>query len=263
MPNRSAPAAGASLPDEAQWASRCGAVLETLRSTQPRIHALTNPVAQLLTANGLLALGAIPTLTTHPDEVADFAASSASVLLNLGMLDEARFVALPRAAEACARLGRPFVVDPAFADRSPRRRALAEALFATGPTLVKLNADEARAFAGVLPGQAALVITGAVDRLRLGGQSLALANGHPLMQQTTATGCLLGAILAACLAVEQDHLVAAAAGVSMLNVAAETAATAARGPGSFVVALLDALAALTPEQLARQIRFAPVAGENA
>jgi hydroxyethylthiazole kinase len=252
-----APSTGAPLPDPGDWPQRCGAVLARLRNHRPRIHALTSPVAQGLTANGLLALGAVPTLTTHPDEVADFVAHSAATLLNLGMLDAERFAALPRAAEACARLGRPFVMDPAFADRSPRRRALAIELLVTGPTLVKLNPEEAAAFESHLSRAAGLVITGSIDRIRVGAHALALANGHPLLRDMTATGCLLGAILAACLAVEPDPLLAAATGVSVLNIAAEQAAGPANGPGSFAVNLIDALAALTPEDIASRLRLAP------
>lgn len=256
-----APATGVLAHDPAFWAAHCGAVLSRLRQQRPRIHALTNPVAQALTANGLLAIGAVPTLTTHPDEIEDFVAGSAAVLLNLGMLDGERFAALPRAAAASARLGRPFVLDPAFADRSPRRRALALALMAETPTILKLNPAEAEAFAADLPSSSCLVATGPVDRIRLGRQALALANGHPLLQDITAAGCLLGAILAACLAVEPDPVLAAAAGLSVLNIAAEQAAGLARGPGSFAVHLIDSLAALTPEDIAGRMRLAP-AGEK-
>lgn len=260
MQHAPAPVRSADSGHPRDWPVACGAVLTAIRTNRPRIHALTNPVAQLLTANGLLALGAVPTLTTAPEEVADFVAGSAAVLINLGMLDSERFAAVPRAAEACKAQGRPFVVDPAFADRSPRRKQLALSLFALGPTLIKLNADEAKAMAGALPAQSVHVVTGTIDRISAGGQHLALANGHPLLQSTTATGCLLGAILATCLAVEPDSMVAAAAGISILNVAAEQAAARAGGPGSFVVALVDSLAALTPETLAGAIRIAPVEG---
>ncbi len=255
-----APGTGFPDPDPALWATRCGDVLARLRRERPRIHALTNPVAQSLTANGLLALGAIPTLTTHPDEIEDFVASSAAVLLNLGMLDGERFAALPRAARACSRLGRPFVLDPAFADRSPRRRALALALMAESPAILKLNQAEEAAFAADIPPASCLVVTGPVDRIRFSGQVLALANGHPLLQDITAAGCLLGAILAACLAVEPEPVLAAATGLSLLNIAAEQAATLARGPGSFAVHLVDALAALTPADLGAGMRLAPSGG---
>ncbi len=48
---------------------------------------------------------------------------------------------------------------------------------------------------------------------------------------------------------------AAVAATAVLTVAAEDAAELAAGPGSFAVALLDQLHALTPESLARAVRI--------
>jgi len=242
-------------PEDGEIPTRIAATLATLRMRQPRIHAITSPVAQTITANGLLALGAIPSLTINREEIADFVAATDALLLNLGMLDAPRIEALPRAAKAAARLGKPFVVDPVFAERSAPRRALAQALFAEGPRIVKLNPREAEAFAGDLPASAVQVVTGPVDEIRHGARWVRLANGHPLMARVTATGCLLGAVLAACLAVENDPLIAAIAGVSFLNIAAEIAATGAEGPGSFAVRLIDALAALDGDVLHRHLNL--------
>lgn len=236
-------------PEDGEFPPRIAATLAALRMRQPRIHAITSPVAQNLTANGLLALGAIPSLTINAGETGDFIRAADAVLLNLGMLDPARTDVLPIAAECAARLGKPFVVDPVFAERSAPRRALAEALFAEGPGIVKLNPREAEAFAGKLPVSAVQVVTGPVDEIHCGTRMARLSNGHPLLAQVTATGCLLGAILATCLVVEDDPFVAAIAGVSFLNVAAEIAAIGAEGPGSFAVRLIDALAGLDADAL--------------
>ena len=236
-------------------ASRIGTVLSAVRKKKPRIHAITNPVAQNLTANGLLALGATPSLTLHPPELDAFIASADAALLNLGMLDAARFEALPLAVEAARAHAKPFVLDPVFAERSPARRALARAVITTGPAIIKANQNEAAAFAGDFPPGATILITGASDHLRQGRHTLHLANGHPLLAQVTATGCLLGAILAACLAVESDPLAAALAGVSILNIAAELAAGKAQGPGTFAPHLLDALAALTADDIATRLNL--------
>ncbi|OYU49928.1 MAG: hydroxyethylthiazole kinase [Rhizobiales bacterium PAR1] len=229
--------------------------LEALRLRRPRVHAITNPVAQGLTANGLLALGATPSLTLNLLELADFITSSDALLLNLGMLDRDRLEALPLAAKVAATGNRRFVLDPVFADRSENRRALARGVFAFSPTIVKLNASEADAFAPEIPPGSVTVITGPIDRITRGDQTIRLANGHPLMASVTATGCLLGAILAACLAVEEDTFLAAVAGVSLLNIAAEIAAEGAAGPGSFAYRLIDALAALDADTLHHRLNI--------
>ena len=232
-----------------------GATLGALRGSRPRIHAITSPVAQSLTANGLLALGAIPSLTVNLEEIEDFVLSASAVLLNLGMLDADRFEALPAAARLSATHGRRFVVDPVFADRSPRRIALARGLLSANPAIVKLNASEAEAFARDIPPGSVTLVTGAHDHIRLGAREVSLSNGHPMLGQMTATGCLLGAILAACLAVEDDPFLAAIAGVSILNIAAEIAAESAAGPGSFAVRLIDALAALDAGAIQRHLKL--------
>jgi len=71
-----------------------------------------------------------------------------------------------------------------------------------------------------------------------------LPDVDPLMGQVTATGCAGAAIAAACLAVEGDAWLATAAGLLAFAIAGECAAARARGPGTFAVEIVDALAAL-------------------
>ena len=61
------------------------------------------------------------------------------------------------------------------------------------------------------------------------------------MAKVTAMGCAASALVAACLAVEPDAWRATAAALVMIGVAGELAAAKAQGPGSFAVAILDAL----------------------
>jgi hydroxyethylthiazole kinase len=241
------------------WADRIDAIRARLLAASPRIHAITSPVAQNLTANGLLALGAVPSLTVNASEAPTFVAGSGALLLNLGMLDAERMAALPVAAKAAHDAGRPFVLDPVFADRSPSRRGLALDLLAMGPAILKMNASEAGTFLPHCPTRALAVITGETDILRLGTREVRLGNGHALMARVTATGCLLGAILAACLAVEEDAMTAGIAGVSLLNIAAEIAAEGAAGPGSFAVRLVDALAALDATAIRNRLNLEEIA----
>jgi len=242
---------------------RIATTLQAIRARRPRIHAITSPVAQPLTANGLLALGALPSLSVGADEIDDFIRSADGVLLNLGMLDTERHQSLPLAAASATVAKKPFVLDPVFADRSQSRRALAHALLSSAPTLVKLNASEAAAFSQHNPPGTALAVTGPVDEIRHAWRKARLANGHPLMADVTATGCLLGAILAACIAVEADPFYAGIAGVSILNIAAEIAATGAAGPGSFAIRLIDALAALDASAIRQRLKIEAFCDEKA
>lgn len=235
-------------------------VLARLRQNAPRIHCLTNPVAQTFTANVLLALGAVPSMTLSIEEVAGFAASADGLLVNLGMLEPERRAAIPLAVEAARQAGKPIVLDPVFVQRSPSRCALAREISAGGVSLLKSNREEMDVLFPDRDGaqrlakqETALVVTGAEDDIVYSGRQVRLANGSPLLAQVTATGCALGAVLAACLAVEPDPLMAAASGVSIFNIAAELAADRSRGPGSFVPELLDALYLLNEGDLQRHL----------
>ncbi|ADZ69906.1 hydroxyethylthiazole kinase [Polymorphum gilvum] len=235
--------------------------LDRLRARVPRVHCLTNAVAQSFTANVLLALGAIPSMTIAPEEVPAFTAGADALLVNLGTLDDTRRRAIPLALDVAAAAGKPWVLDPVFVDRSPVRCDLARDLLARSPTLLRVNAAELAALTGGREARAAgrvlaarIALTGAVDEVSDGRRSLRLDNGHPLMGKVTATGCAGGAVLAAFLAVEPDPLLAAAAGLAVFGIAGEIAGAQARGPGSFVPAFLDALHALDAEIIAARLR---------
>jgi hydroxyethylthiazole kinase len=243
-------------------AARCEAILMALRAARPRIHAITSPVAQALTANGVAALGAHVSLTVNTEEIQEFIASSDGLLLNLGMLDRDRFEVLPMAAALAREAKKPFVIDPVYADRSPRRRALARSLFAGAPRIVKVNQREAEAFSRDIPPDVTQIITGSVDVVRHGKREARLANGHVLLEPTTATGCLLGAVLAATITTEEDSFVAAIAGVSLLNIAAEIAGEKSSGPGSFAMHLVDSLANLDGEAIHRRLKIAGLRDEG-
>jgi len=66
-------------------------------------------------------------------------------------------------------------------------------------------------------------------------------NGHEMMSRVTGTGCTATVIIGAFLAVCPDPLEAATTGLSYFGLAGEKAAAQAVGPGSFQIALLDAL----------------------
>jgi hydroxyethylthiazole kinase len=93
-------------------------------------------------------------------------------------------------------------------------------------------------------------VTGPVDQVSDGESVLPVANGHELLAAVTGTGCMSSALTGCFLAAKPgEPLAAAAEALAAFGVAAEDAAAQARGPGSFHVALYDALAALDPATL--------------
>ncbi|MGD9766911.1 MAG: hydroxyethylthiazole kinase [Pseudolabrys sp.] len=232
------------------------AVLERVRTRAPRVHCITNTVAQTYTANMLLAAGAVPSMTTAADEVGAFAAGADALLVNLGTLDPERGVAIDRALSALT--GQPWVLDPVFVDRATTRAAFAASLLARRPAVVRLNRAELVTLAAgqdqaafAAQARSIVAVSGATDTITDGARTLSLGNGHLLMAKVTAMGCAGSALLAACLAVEPDRFQAAASALLLFGIAGEAAAQHARGPGSFAIAIIDALAALDRDTVLR------------
>jgi hydroxyethylthiazole kinase len=228
------------------------ALLDRVRARCPRIHCITNAVAQNVTANALLAVACVPSMTLSPEEIGPFVASSQALLVNLGTFDRERREAT-EIAVATARQGNvPWVLDPAFVDRAPPRADFARKLIALSPKAVRLNHVEFSALSGTEPTRETLAayarghktviaLSGETDLVTDGERLTTIANGHPLMAKVTAMGCAASALIAACLAIEPDACRASAAALMMIGVAGELAAAEADGPGSFAVAIIDAL----------------------
>jgi hydroxyethylthiazole kinase len=227
-------------------------VLARIRERAPRVHCITNSVAQQYTANMLLAAGAVPSMTISVEEIGAFVAGADALLVNLGTFDRERKSAVEAALKAAAEKRLPWLLDPVFVDRSPARAQFGRALLAARPSVVRLNHAEFAALSGYKAESAAaarfaqanatiVALTGDVDIVSDGGRRLAIANGDSLMALVTAMGCAGAALVCAALAVETDPWLATVAALAAFGVAGEVAAQAARGPGSFAGAMIDAL----------------------
>lgn len=213
--------------------------LEAVRSERPRVHVLTNFVAMNFSANAMLALGAVPSMTIDEVVVEEFVGSARALVVNLGQIDPWRKVSVPIAIAAANRLRRPWVLDPVKVDRAGKRLSFASMLIDQGPAVVRCNAQEV----GVLGGMDEMVmaVTGPVDRVTDGRRQVEISNGSPLMDRVTAMGCALSAVIGCFLAVEEDRFLATAGAILCFDIAGDVAAERARGPGSFQVEMLDAL----------------------
>ncbi|GAA5162377.1 hydroxyethylthiazole kinase [Ornithinimicrobium tianjinense] len=250
-----------------------GRTWEGVRSRSPLVQCLTNVVATQRTADVLLAAGAAPAMVDNPHEAGAFARVASAVLVNLGTPQDATVEAKRLAVAAAREAGTPWVLDPVAAGGLAWRTEVARELVALGPSVVRGNASEVLGLAGGAGGRGVdatdsaesaleaarelsqrhgcvVALSGPVDHLVLGDEVVRLAHGHPWLTRVTAVGCSLGALVAACCAVAEDSLAAAATATAALTLAAEDAAARSAGPGSFAPALLDELAALTPEALA-------------
>jgi hydroxyethylthiazole kinase len=248
-----------------EFADIAADVLARIKSRAPRVHCITNSVAQAYTANILLAAGAIPSMTISSDEIAAFVAGADALLVNLGTFDAERRTAIDLALGAVGQGGKPWVLDPVFIERSPARAQFAQSLVGRRPTVVRLNHHE---FAALAAGDAAgdaplrfakshntiVALTGVTDVVSDGERSAKVGNGDALMGLVTGMGCAGSALVAAALVVEGDPFLATTAALVALGVAGEVAAEGAYAPGRFASWIIDALFGLDRATLRARTR---------
>jgi hydroxyethylthiazole kinase len=251
---------------------KAGDSLRRLRETKPLIHQITNYVVMNETANATLALGALPVMAHAREEVEEMAAIAGALVLNIGTLSPHWVEAMMIAGRVANERGIPVVLDPVGAGATTYRTETAKRILdELDVTVLRGNAGEVATLVGVdaevrgvesiasggdpaeLARQAGrqlgLVasVTGPVDHVSDGETVVAIANGHPMMAAITGTGCISSALTGCFLAVNREApLAAAVEALVAFGVAGEDAASGAKGPGSFHVALYDELAALDP-----------------
>ena len=255
--------------------------LQAIRQGAPLIHNITNFVAMDVVANCLLALGASPAMVHAEEEVEDFVAIAAALVINIGTLSPPWVAAMAAAAARAGELGKPWVLDPVGCGATPYRTRTAATLADLRPAVIRGNASEILALAGATSGptkgvdsthdsaealaagralarefDTVVAITGAVDHVTDGERVLKVANGDPRMTRVTALGCAASAIVGAFLVVEPDPLAAAASALALFGLAGERAAAGAAGPGSLRVQIVDQLAALDEATVGQGVRIA-------
>jgi hydroxyethylthiazole kinase len=252
-----------------------GATLAQIRERKPLVHQITNYVVMNETANATLAVGALPVMAHAGEEVEEMARLASALVLNIGTLSEHWVEAMLLAAGAANARGIPVVLDPVGAGATEyRTRTARRILDAVDVTVVRGNYGEVATLVGQSaevrgvvsiggdgdPGELAreaarrlgivASVTGPVDHVSDGKRLLRVANGHELLGAVTGTGCMSSAMTGCFLAAKPDEpLEAAAEALAAFGVAAEDAAEAARGPGSFHAALYDGLWNLDPDGL--------------
>lgn len=239
-------------------AASVAAVLARVAAARPRVQCLTNTVAQNLTANMLLAFGAIPSMAIHVDEVAAMADGAGAILINIGTINAESELAIPKLLEAARDRNKPLVFDPVFVELSPLRQHVAREVLRLKDIVVRGNATEMAAIAPAIEAASdhnlTLVTTGKVDRIGGPGGDFSVAHGHPLMTKVTGVGCAAGALIAACCAVESNFSVASAAALTAYGIAGEIAAERCQGPGSFEWELIDAVAGIDEATLRSRMK---------
>lgn len=271
------------MPPSPDLAGAVSSDLEKIRATAPLVLSLTNSVVQPLTANLLLAVGAVPAMLNDAEEAVEMLrGGTGALLVNLGTVTREQGSVMQAAVQEANRLNIPWVLDPVAVGALSLRTRLAEQLKEQTPRIIRGNASEIMALAGysavtkgpestssssdalqaakelALQTGAAILVTGPTDYSTDGHQVIATENGHPMMSRVTGVGCSMGALAAACAAVSPSPLQAAVSTAVLMGIAGELAFEESPAPGSFAVSLLDALYRLSPEQVARKARILPL-----
>lgn len=257
--------------------------LNLVRERNPLVHCITNIVVTNFSANGLLALGASPFMSTMPEEVADIQTFGQALLINIGTINKSDVEAMFIAGKAANQQGVPVVLDPVGAGATAyRRQVTLQLLMDIQFTAIRGNAAEIAFLAdvdwqgkGVDVGQGdadigklALIaaqkyqcivaVSGEIDYISDGKTVIQIANGTPLFPKVTGSGCLLGAVIAAFLGVaeKQDYLHAVVEACAVYALAGELAAqNFTTQLGSFATEFLNQLAEISPEKLTALLKL--------
>ena len=101
-----------------------------------------------------------------------------------------------------------------------------------------------------------VALTGEVDLVSDGERLVTIRNGDALMGKVTAMGCAGSALATAALVAIDDPLAAVVAALTVFGIAGELAASVSKGPGTFAVAIIDALHTMTPQDVATRAMLA-------
>jgi len=248
--------------------------LKAVRDRKPLVHNITNLVVMNYTANALLSMGASPVMAHAENEVEEMVSLAGALVLNIGTLTDEILHSMIKAGKKASIQKTPIILDPVGAGATSLRTVSAQKIIAeTKISVLKGNAseilslhhgnsrtggvdsvhavDDAAQTARILASElkTTIAITGPVDFITDGNRTYRVANGHPLMARVTGTGCTATAVIGSFLAVDPDPTSATVTALAYFGLAGEIAGKSAPAPGSFMIAMLDALYTISPDQL--------------
>ncbi|RZI45539.1 hydroxyethylthiazole kinase [Rickettsiales endosymbiont of Peranema trichophorum] len=238
--------------------------LANLRTKKPLILCLTNLVTMEFVANTLLAVGAAPIMTTSENEINELVNIASALYINIGTLNDPFIKLSAKAIEIAQKHNVPIVFDPVGAGATTIRTntsksilpfakfvrgnsseiiALADHHHQTYGVEATHTTDEAASIATSISKKNNLVVmvSGPVDLITNGDQSIKVPFGSKLMQTVTGMGCTLTAVIAAFQSIEQDPFQAVIIAAHYFALCGEVVSKKYQTPGAFKVAFLDQL----------------------
>jgi hydroxyethylthiazole kinase len=264
--------------------------LRCVRESAPLVQCITNFVTVNDCANIILAAGGSPSMSQDIREVGEAVRGVQALVCNMGAIDLVD--SMLAAGKEANRLGKPVVLDPVAAGgtqlrRDASRKLLSELHF----TAIRGNASEIRALAGqqsagrgvdvnaadtitadnlsaavemarslALETGSVIAVSGVIDIVSDGKQTVILRNGCSTMARITGSGCMLTSLIGTfCGAMPTDPFSAALAAMAAMGVCGELAEQRrlknGTGNATFRTDLIDAIFNLSEKQLMEGIRY--------
>ena len=209
--------------------------IKLLREQNPLVICLTNDVVKNFTANGLLAVGASPAMSSCIEDLEDLLPYAKALLVNIGTVNPELAAFYKKAVALANKLNVPVVLDPVACSAGAFRKQIAMDLLEQHTIiLLRGNAGEIAALVsekfsklktgdgleaqtvatkgvdsegianpGKLAEQCAKlfgvtsIATGPVDGISNGNRTVEFEHGSSMMPLIVGTGCLLGGFLGA------------------------------------------------------------------
>lgn len=257
-------------------------LIEKLRAESPLTHCITNVVTVRDCANAVLAVGGSPIMANAPEEAEEIVTIANSLVINIGTLTTEQIETMKKSSKQATSMNKPFVLDPVGVGISKiRNETPIEIIKESKPAIIRGNLSEIKAIAmfyGILEEcttakgvdvadsdvinedtlevnaqivkniaeklDTTIAVSGPIDIVSDGKEVYALKNGDAMMANITGTGCMLGCIMGAYVAID-NPLTAAITATSVMSIAGQKAAQITRennqGTGSFGTYLIDEL----------------------
>lgn len=265
-------------------------ILENTKLKRPLVHAITNNITVNDCANIIHAAYGAPTMAQDEREVEEITSLCSSLVLNLGALKAQE--AMLKAAIKASELKHPIVLDPVAAGASKLRSETGKTLLENSKiSVIRGNASEIRALAkgstttkGVEANQidstteknlikavdmvcdyslqtgSVIMMTGAIDLISNGEQTVVLRGGSEMMSRITGAGCMLTALTGAYCGANPDKCFeSAVTAAAVMNVSAELAEKRVRelteGTASFRTRLIDFVSMISSGDLTKNIKL--------
>ncbi len=259
------------------------ALYSTIRKINPLVHHITNVVTVNDCANVTLAVGASPVMATSIKEVEEMVQLANALVINIGTIQADGFKAMVLAAKTANKEKIPVILDPVGVGATSFRKEKAkELLQQVDVAVIRGNASEidsliggASKTRGVDEGDITLtrkelavkaanlfscvvVVSGKVDTVSNGKETIQIENGDIWLKSITGTGCMTASLIGCFVGTTDNHFLASIAGMSLMSLAGERAKgnlQEGEGIGMYKVRLMDEIFNMNGDTWKEEVRL--------